>query len=36
MDARGLSEGNVVASAERSTMSELASLTGSAKKVLVF
>ncbi len=36
MDARGLSEDNVIAGAEKSTMAELASLTESAKKVLVF
>ncbi len=36
MDARGLSEDNVVVGAERSSMAELAGLTASAKKVLVF
>ncbi len=36
MDARGLSEDNVIAGAERSSMAELAGLTENAKKVLVF
>lgn len=36
MDARGLSEGNMVSGAEKSTMVELAHMTEEADKVLVF
>lgn len=36
MDARGLTEGDLVAGATRSTMDELAELTEGADKVLVF
>jgi uncharacterized protein involved in oxidation of intracellular sulfur len=36
MDARGLEEGEIIASAKRSTMDELARETLSADKVLVF
>ena len=36
MDARGLTEGELVAGAERGTMAQLAELTNAAGKVLVF
>ncbi len=36
MDARGLTEGDIMAGARRSTMSELAAATMAADKVLVF
>lgn len=36
MDARGMNESGIVEGAKRSTMSELATLTSKAEKVLVF
>jgi uncharacterized protein involved in oxidation of intracellular sulfur len=36
MDARGVNDADIVAGAQRSSMAELATMTASAEKVLVF